>query len=200
MKNKILLIIAAVAFLIFFGWLFMLENNGNNEAAKENNPAIDYAPLSFPNNTIDTSDWETYRNEEFGFEVKYPDEWVLLNQEKLTVSDIFAFGQKKNFGLEGYDGELFIFVDKKPLDEIIRDINPQDLMLKSRFIYNNTKGVIFDYKLGVWSKDRGYPDERITLQNYVFDGGRYRYSLYGPTSDISSQRILEQMVFSFKLR
>ncbi len=27
---------------------------------------------------IDTSDWKTYRNEEFGLEFKYPDEWRLL--------------------------------------------------------------------------------------------------------------------------
>ena len=29
----------------------------------------------FPDNTLDTSDWETYRNEEFGFEVRYPRDW-----------------------------------------------------------------------------------------------------------------------------
>ncbi len=26
---------------------------------------------------IDTSNWKTYRNEEYGFEVKYPEEWML---------------------------------------------------------------------------------------------------------------------------
>lgn len=31
--------------------------------------------LSFPNNNLDTSDWQTYRNEQLGFEVKYPNGW-----------------------------------------------------------------------------------------------------------------------------
>jgi len=29
-----------------------------------------------PDGTIDTSNWQTYRNEEYGFEVRYPEDWV----------------------------------------------------------------------------------------------------------------------------
>ena len=36
---------------------------------------------------IDTSDWKTYRNEEYGFEVRYPGEWEVENEEK----DIIKF-------------------------------------------------------------------------------------------------------------
>lgn len=32
-------------------------------------------PATFPDNTLDTSDWQTYHNEEFGFEVRYPSGW-----------------------------------------------------------------------------------------------------------------------------
>lgn len=39
-------------------------------------------PGTAPDETAGTStssvqDWQTYRNEEFGFEVKYPDQWII---------------------------------------------------------------------------------------------------------------------------
>ncbi|MFH0863896.1 MAG: hypothetical protein V1858_02330, partial [Candidatus Gottesmanbacteria bacterium] len=30
---------------------------------------------------IDTSDWLTYRNEEYGFEIKYPNDWIYNDQQ-----------------------------------------------------------------------------------------------------------------------
>jgi len=33
--------------------------------------------ITVPQTTDETASWETYRNEEFGFEVKYPDNWAL---------------------------------------------------------------------------------------------------------------------------
>lgn len=46
--------------------------------------------LSFPNNTLDTSDWKTYRNEIYKFELKYPKDWV--------IEDRLAIGQNKETG------------------------------------------------------------------------------------------------------
>ena len=37
------------------------------------------------NSEIDISNWETYRNEEFGFEVKYPEDWTNVNSESVIL-------------------------------------------------------------------------------------------------------------------
>ncbi len=44
-----------------------------------------------PENLIDTSDWKTYRNEEYGFEVKYPKEWNIKKSMIGGVSPVFDF-------------------------------------------------------------------------------------------------------------
>ena len=36
---------------------------------------------------IDTSNWKTYRNEEYGFEVKYPEGWELILKNNNTIEE-----------------------------------------------------------------------------------------------------------------
>jgi len=63
---------------------------------------------------IDTSDWQTYRNEEYGFEVKYPGEW------KSSIGDVGINNENKNYLLvfQSYSGNSKNSKNALPLIQI----------------------------------------------------------------------------------
>lgn len=81
----------------------------------------EYEELAFPNNTLDTSDWKTYRNEEFGFEVMYPREW---KTRTLNKGDMLGIIDEDNSGVEFTQNAshvgLRIFFSTEPFS-IVRD-------------------------------------------------------------------------------
>jgi len=90
MNSKVVpLLIASLAGIAVVSF-FVFTNRPKEEMLPVNkiDPIItddelgEYEELMFPDNTLDTSDWETYRNEEFGFEVRYPLGWVVIMQTK----------------------------------------------------------------------------------------------------------------------
>ncbi len=51
--------------------------------------------ISFSSSTIDTSDWQTYTNEEYGYTAKYPNSWTV--EEKNILEDPYKEGRPGPF-------------------------------------------------------------------------------------------------------
>ena len=90
------------------------ENQEQNQKQLDTNSDIKYNP----DGTIDTSDWKAYRNEEFGFELRYPKEWfcggVALNSE--NKRNLFCLPEKfKDQYYAGlyHGGGVMLYFDKK---------------------------------------------------------------------------------------
>ncbi|MFA5026150.1 MAG: PsbP-related protein [Candidatus Shapirobacteria bacterium] len=55
---------------------------------------------------IDTSNWRTYRNEEYGFEFKYPGEWVVFDYEN-KLNNLILSMENESFGYPyGSEGDI----------------------------------------------------------------------------------------------
>lgn len=81
--------------------------------------------------TVDTSDWKVYENEECGFEVKYPKNWIIQEQE-INANVIFF---PKSFK-ESYEHPFIgINIKSNPRGLNIRDfyngVNERDLFSQS---------------------------------------------------------------------
>ena len=111
---------------------------------------------------VDTSDWLTYRNEELGFELRYPEGW---HWEDMSYSDTYMIGLKNNSKDYWYEGSeinpigLSVRQTDKSLEEFIEEIKNNNIIsLTEEIKIGQAKGAIF----------KSYLEERTT----IFSSGR----------------------------
>jgi hypothetical protein len=95
---KILGVVVLVVALGVAGWFFSIKQSQKNTEVKNENQQEEKQVVKedsqkqgeekveeLKTTDIDTSNWKTYRNEEFGFEVKYLEEWEVEKMKFATI-------------------------------------------------------------------------------------------------------------------
>jgi len=116
-KTALIAFLALIVISVIGLSAYLLQ--GTSKQQKELTPGLPEVSKKIPSSTeptvppqpeINTSDWKVYRNEEYGFEVRYPSNWKFWEDysQVVTIVDFFGPGLEKSpeinyhFGIQIY--------------------------------------------------------------------------------------------------
>lgn len=213
--SRLILIIVLTVVLFAFGiyvGFYMGMNSVKEElvvAEVQTMPIAATSTTSTPTNSpIDTSDWKTYTNNEYGFSFKYPSNWENFPEEKISsvglVSSLASPETIKatndNSGMFRNDIEIYYF--PTILDEINNKTSKwnantiDELIQKSNGLYKKVSEIKIDGNKAYNVTKSGY-----AYTNCLFiekDGQLYEIALNNINDFDSINNELENIVNSFQ--
>jgi hypothetical protein len=165
------IIIIVVAALVLFGGVFAYQYFVKSQIPNPN----DQSNLNSQNSNTEIADWKTYTNSEYGFEIKYPDEWG--PPQEGTKNDFLTFGKQGIFiELHNYDYVFENFVNSefqnkksKTVKSAIDDFNVSNLKGKKIKYYYDDQTDIYVYLPFSKYVAIVFSDAAITTQENIFD-------------------------------
>ncbi len=183
-----IVILAGVSYGVY--WFFTSQPTESLPTDQEG-----ITPGQLPTGEIDgeTADWQTHRNEEYGFEVRHPDTWIAESIDRgIRLTDVYNFNEtfnvnvsplginieKTNFGFiqEWFDNE---FSDRIP--ELIPEYD--------EIAINSIRGIKFSDPISMG----GCGEKHVLIKNSKV----YSIERYGETCDYSNE-LFDQILSTFK--
>ena len=141
------------------------------------------------------ADWQTYRNEEYGFEVKYPENWSVVIRGNYQVH----FLDIENLGFDTYsepgEGNIFITMDKLQDNQDL----PSQYYSKSTIIIDGNSAVRYEGIKG--GHDQLNPSIIYTSIYLIKNDKKIKFNFSNRVSDKNDDKyitIFNQILSSFK--
>lgn len=195
--------------LVFVSGIFFLLQKQNVVLLPKDTGMIPqeetFMQLAFPNNTLDTSDWQTYRNEEFGFEVRYPKNIVNVSNIRVSeMKEMYEFGFYLDWHLGRVDIRMpaakigmNIYVYNKDVDTMFKmysDLNKSPIGIVGSIPINNTNLLFL-----IANKDTENGD-LFRYQRVYFAGDKeHAYEIVPTQIPGEHKKIFQEIISSFKL-
>lgn len=158
------------------------QDKNTDEVTKDE--GVKYEILEFPDNNLDTSDWKTYQNKEFGFEVRYPSDWKVLEYEH--PKGLFSFYHSRYAG-----NDNGIYIDATYNDDFVCGFDDCKNIIvnnmKGHYLYKGVPRTIFS-EIGIILKNK---DNSSNYSVYVFEDKQN-------SGNLNYKDVFEKMLLSFK--
>ncbi|MDD2935099.1 MAG: hypothetical protein PHX25_01350 [Candidatus Pacebacteria bacterium] len=105
MKNKLILI-SIIVLGIILGGFYLISKTGNQSDDVNNTNEI---ATTTEQTLLDTSDWETCRNDEYGYEFKYPKDWYIYERMVGTQVEVESSSVTE---IDSCQGKLLVLSQK----------------------------------------------------------------------------------------
>jgi hypothetical protein len=213
--QKKFIILALIVLIIVAGGVLVWSKKMNQEVSEKSLKEEVKIVENTDTNNVDTSDWKTYRNEEFGFEVRYPSIWEMdiqsstgsflptdgqlpkrdiLNNKNYSIG--FSFGTRESKA-GGYITGITVESSKfNSVNNIIqKDYSWEE---QSQVILNGQPMYLLCWKTGCKHGETGI-DKRL-----IFEKNDLIWQIFGSVSDRSTSskedvKIVESFFNFFKI-